>query len=101
MIKFEVDLSALNAKLKDMTDLSDKLMPQVYEHFRDITPIRSGNARQNTHLQGNRIFADYPYAERLDQGYSNQAPDGMTQPTQEFLEQLVNKTVRDIGSRRS
>ena len=101
MIKFNVDLSNLNLKLKDMKELTDKVLPQTYEHFRDITPIRSGNARQNTHLQGNRIFADYPYAERLDEGYSRQAPEGMTQPTEEFLQQLVDKTVRDINNRRS
>lgn len=84
-----------------MKDLSDRVMPEAYEHFREITPIRSGNARQNTNLQGNRIFADYPYAERLDQGYSKQAPEGMTKPTEEFIKKLVDTKVRDINNRRS
>ena len=35
------------------------------------------------------INADYPYAKRLDQGYSKKAPRGMSKPTGEFIKALV------------
>ena len=31
------------------------------------------------------ITANYPYAGRLDDGYSKQAPKGMTEPSLKFL----------------
>jgi hypothetical protein len=49
--------------------------------FISLTPIKTGNARSNTGLVGkNTISANYAYAQRLDQGWSGQAPRGMTQP---------------------
>lgn len=62
---------------------------QAYTFFRSETPIRTGNARSRTSLVGNIIQADYPYAARLDRGYSRQAPDGMSRPTIEFIKKLV------------
>ena len=50
--------------------------------FVDFTPKDKGNARNKTRLKGNDIHADYPYAVRLDQGYSKQKGGvGMTKPT--------------------
>lgn len=74
----------------------DDIASVAYEHFRKITPIapvKGGNARKNTKKEGNVINADYPYAGRLDKGYSKQAPDGMTQPTWEFVKEYIKKKV--------
>lgn len=54
---------------------------------------RPGNARRNTMLKGNTIEANYPYAKRLEEGYSSQAPDGMTEPTLESVREYVYKTL--------
>ena len=67
----------------------DKIQDQAYQYFRDHTPIRSGNARRNTVQRGDAIQAAYPYAGRLDDGYSRQAPDGMTQPTIDYIEKTL------------
>lgn len=94
-IKFRVTANLNDAKKKTdrMVQRLTALPTQATDYFRSVTPIRSGNARRNTRLQGkNTILGDYPYAERLDQGYSDQAPQGMTQPT----EQWINKQLRDI-----
>ena len=58
------------------------------------TPVRSGRARRSTRLSGNEIQANYPYARRLDQGWSDQSPDGMSQPTGEFIRKEMNKITR-------
>lgn len=59
---------------------------QALDEFVDLTPIRSGNARRNTRLRNrDTISANYPYAQRLDQGYSRQAPQGMTRPWERWI----------------
>lgn len=71
-----------------------QLPKEAYDVFRDETPVRTGNARSKTRLQGNEIVAAYPYAQRLDEGYSKQAPKGMSEPTLKFIEQRVDKIMR-------
>ena len=60
--------------------------------FVSLTPIRSGNARNHTRLRGNStIEANYPYAQRLDNGWSKQAPAGMTKPFEAWVKQKVKQ----------
>ena len=60
------------------------------DFFKKKTPKRSGTARRRTKLVNNKtINADYPYAKRLDQGYSKKAPRGMSKPTGKFIQALV------------
>jgi hypothetical protein len=68
---------------------------QAHQEFVALTPIRSGNARRNTSLQGDTIRANYPYAQRLDEGYSRQAPKGITLP----WEQWFRKRIKQIMGR--
>ena len=72
----------------------DNLPRQAFETWVKNTPVRTGNARNKTRLQGNTIDARYPYAVPLDQGSSRQAPNGMSQPTEKFIEQQLKKIIR-------
>lgn len=75
--------------------LSDRdIAKEGYEFFKDITPEKSGNAKRKTSLRDTEIVADYPYAGRLDQGYSRQAPKGMTEPTIKHLSEVFKKRIR-------
>ena len=67
---------------------------QALAEFKDLTPVRKGNARRKTTLQNEKIEANYPYAQRLDEGWSNQAPDGMSKPTEKELSRLLDKKIR-------
>jgi len=89
------------AKIKDKinpgldritNELQTKVTKKAFLEFRVRTPKRSGNARKNTRLNGNKIEAKYNYATFLDAGRSRQAPDGMSKPTAE----LLNKTIERI-----
>lgn len=79
----------INDKITPMlikqTQQISKLPTQALNVFKDNTPIRKGNARRNTKLKSNQIVANYPYAERLDEGYSKQSPQGMVKPTEEYI----------------
>jgi len=68
-----------------------KLPDEAYKVFVKETPVRSGNARRNTKLKKNVINANYPYAQRLDEGYSKQSPEGMVKPTEEYIIDRFNK----------
>jgi hypothetical protein len=83
----------INKRLQQLSSqlASDKLAQEAYRFFRGITPIRSGNAKSRTSLSGSDIQANYPYAQRLDIGYSKQAPRGMSTPTDEHIQKWIRK----------
>ena len=72
----------------------DAVPAQAFTFFKSHTPIRTGNARSRTSLKKDTIVAAYPYAQRLDDGYSRQAPDGMTKPTEAFVQKTTDKIMK-------
>lgn len=92
-IKFDVkgDVKTSLTNLKKAINELKQLPQETYNYFVSITPIDTGNARRSTSLSGKTIHANYPYAQRLDTGWSKQAPDGMTKPTEKFVERRVKQ----------
>jgi hypothetical protein len=97
---FKGDISKMLSKMKK--ELKD-VPKEAYQFFLKQTPVKTGNAKRNTRLKGNTIQANYQYAEVLDKGRhmtsrgmrgSEQAPEGMTKPTEEFIQKRVNKIVQ-------
>lgn len=78
-----------NQLIKDLEPKN--LVDQAYPVFVKNTPVRSGNARRRTSKTTSEIQALYPYAQRLDQGWSNQSPNGMTKPTIAFIQDYIRK----------
>jgi len=95
-IKFKVKQITNNIapKMSRIGKRLDTVAPKGYKFFKSITPIRTGNARRRTRLQGQTIKGAYDYASRLDEGYSRQAPLGMSGPTLEYLQKLVQNIFR-------
>lgn len=93
---------------KVLSTLNDKnIAKEAFTKFKDVTPVKSGNAKKNTRLQGNTINADYAYANVLDKGRhmtrrgmrgSEQAPQGMTEPTiqhiRDYVKQRLGVTIK-------
>jgi hypothetical protein len=69
----------------------DSLSKEAHQEYVNLTPVDKGNARRKTTLKGKTIQANYPYATRLDEGWSKQAPKGMTEPFEKWLQDRVNK----------
>jgi hypothetical protein len=44
-------------------------------------------------LQGSKIKANYNYAVPLDEGWSRQAPRGMSKPTEEFIKRRISRQI--------
>lgn len=95
MIKIDLDIQD---KITDDLARIKRQLPQIARQglaeYRRLTPIQSGNARRKTTANANSIQANYAYAGRLDQGYSKQAPKGMTEPFELWLEKHVDKIVK-------
>jgi hypothetical protein len=70
---------------------------KAYTEFKKITPIDTGNARRKTNYQskvdGGAIQGDYPYVNKLNEGSSKQARDGMTRPTIAYIRQLIKRVL--------
>jgi hypothetical protein len=88
--------NTLDSKIDAINRELAKVPAKAYKEFVKNTPIRTGNARSQTRLRQNVIHADYPYAQPLDNGYSSQSPDGMTEPTIKYIRTLVSNILRKI-----
>lgn len=84
----------ITPSLRRIGDGLKKLPSEAYTFFKEETPIKTGNARRRTRLQGQVIKADYDYATALDAGRSRQAPEGMSKPTEQFITQRINEIMR-------
>lgn len=95
-VTLKVDL--ITPSIKKIQRKLKNLPKEAFNVFVDQTPVRTGNAKNKTRLRGDTIEADYNYAKVLDKGRhmtnrgmrgSNQAPRGMTKPTQEFIKRRL------------
>lgn len=93
-VNVQVDTSALNTKLNRVQQGLAALPQETLDEFKKNTPVRSGNARRRTKLVQNSIEANYPYAQRLDEGWSKQAPRGMVEPTLRWLRNRIKQLAR-------
>jgi hypothetical protein len=91
-----LNMSEVNKMFEQAEKVAKTLPKETYDYFVESTPIRTGNARRSTSLRGDTIDANYAYAERLDDGYSRQAPKGMSGPTEKFLEKRINDLIGRI-----
>lgn len=92
----KVNLKSYEQQQKKLERLFDDLPSQALKVFQANTAYRTGRARRSTQLQGNKIVADYPYSQRLDEGYSSQRPQGMTGPTEQWIQEEVARRLEKL-----
>lgn len=93
----KIDRKAFDQLMKQAPQEVDSAWKAAGQKYRDLTPIKSGNARRNTRVQGNEIQANYAYADRLDRGWSDQAPRGMSTETLDYFNQQIQKSVDKLN----
>lgn len=91
--RFTVKETVTASTNKMLADLK-QIPTQAARVFIENTPKRTGNARRSTRLRGNTIDANYAYADRLNEGWSRQSPDGMWAPTESFIRRQLNRLGR-------
>ena len=92
----KVDLRSFEKQMTELKERLDTLPKEAHREFLKNTPVRSGNARRRTRLQDTKIIADYPYSQRLDEGYSKQSPQGMTEPTEQWIQKEVDRRLKGL-----
>jgi hypothetical protein len=93
-MKFKLVNNGITASLRRIQSELDKVPQEAYNFWVKGTPKKTGNARRQTKLKGDEIQARYAYATKLDDGWSKQAPDGMSKPTEKFIKGRVDKIMR-------
>lgn len=98
-----LQVNTMAASIKRIQRKLDKLPQEAYNVFKNNTPVKTGNARRSTKLKGNTIEANYQYAQVLDKGRhmtrrgmrgSEQAPEGMTKPTEQYIKKRVGQILK-------
>lgn len=85
----------MTPSLARMEQQLKKLPRQAYDFWVDETPKKTGNAKRSTGFVNNKtIWANYPYAKRLNEGWSKQAPNGMVEPTTNFITRKLRQILR-------
>jgi hypothetical protein len=86
-------MNKIVSKLNSIKSLlnENKIATEGAKYMQSITPIKGGNARRNTIVNGNLIEANYPYAKRLDEGWSKQNQIGLIDPTMKHMEEYIKK----------
>jgi hypothetical protein len=98
VLKLKVDTKEFSKLIALSKRAQESLIVDAHAFFVKETPVRTGRARQSTDVLKNSIVANYPYAQRLDEGWSRQSPEGMTQPTIDYIENtLIPRAIRRIS----
>jgi hypothetical protein len=92
----KVDLKDFRRQMTELREQLDNLPEAAHAEFVKNTPKRSGNARRNTRLQDTKIIADYAYSQKLDEGYSPKSPQGMTEPTEQWIQKEVDRRLKGL-----
>jgi hypothetical protein len=96
-MKISVDSKNVEKLLLKNSQVASQVIDKAFNYFVSITPKDTGNARRNTNLDKANltIEADYPYAYRLDNGWSRQfGGKGMSKPTIKELDRWVREELR-------
>ena len=81
----------ITGQLKSIQKQLRQVPDEAHKEFVALTPVRTGNARSRTSRRGDTIVANYAYAQRLDEGWSKQAPRGMTEPWELWLQRRLKQ----------
>jgi hypothetical protein len=98
-LKVRVDATKALRKFDKIEEIPEDLLEEGFDVFYEETPVRSGNARRNTKFdkRKKKIHADYPYAQRLDDGWSKQSPRGMSEPAQKAMGKYAKQVTMKIN----
>ena len=94
MIKMKLVKDSITPSLILKEQRLKQIPVQALQEFVKLTPKDTGRARRNTTLRNEVIIADYPYARRLDEGASKQAPKGMTKPLAQWLRRRFDLIIK-------
>jgi len=94
MARLTIDDSEVKKMFDNLEEMPKSVMKDAYPFLVNKTPVRSGNARNQTKLNGTTINSNYGYADRLNTGWSSQAPKGFTAPTEKQIDKEITAYIK-------
>lgn len=86
---------------KELDQIVRSVSLQIFNQIKDLTPVakvNGGRAKRGWRISGSKnsytVSNKVPYIGRLDEGYSKQAPEGMTRPALREVLQRQRRTRR-------
>lgn len=107
-MSMKVDRKSVDHLFDALPDIPNRVWREAGRVFKSSTPVKTGNARRRTTTTAREIRADYAYASVLDAGRgfrdgqlrgSEQAPNGMTEPTLQFIEEELQRRWKILNRR--
>jgi hypothetical protein len=88
--------NGLTERARALEAIPKQAWNDAFRVFKTITPKDTGYAKANTTKTAKSIIANYQYASYLDEGWSKQAPDGMTKPAIEEYNNSIAKQLSNL-----
>lgn len=86
----------------DQSEIPDEVffpvLDEVFNMIVDATPVATGYAAGQWRLQGDTISNDCEYISYLEDGWSDQAPDGMVGPALDEMPSLLREAMSNYDS---
>jgi len=93
----KVDLTSFTKQMDKARKAVEDLPEFAEDAMKAYTPKHTGNARSHTNLQGDKVVADYPYAQRLEDNWSPQTKGlGILGPTERAIQKEVDRRLKGI-----
>jgi hypothetical protein len=85
----------------DVDQMIRQVSQDLFDTVKEKTPVRSGRAKRGWRLRKQRqhhyeVANRVPYVSRLDEGYSKQAPRGMTRPAAREVLNRARRRFRNV-----
>ena len=80
--------------LLDLDVIKELLLNELLIRVEERTPVDSGNARNNWERTEDGFKNETPYINRLEDGWSDQAPNGMLRLTVEEAQNIFDNIVK-------
>lgn len=91
-----VQSSNISKRIGQLNRVLRSVPTEAHKEFVKVTPKKTGNAKRSTKLKDTTIAAEYNYANRLNTGWSKQAPQGMFKPMVDHMRSWVARELRRL-----
>ena len=81
-------------KLPDLELIKKEFIEEILLRVVERTPVKTGQAREGWEKTDSGIFNTLPYIEKLEEGSSDQAPNGMLRITLEESQEIFDEIVK-------
>lgn len=81
-------------KLPDFDKLKDTVIDEIMVRVVERTPVDTGNAKKGWYKDSEGVHNDVPYVDILENGWSDQAPNGFVRVSLEEIPRVIEDFIK-------